>query len=86
MGFHANERQKARCPLYVSVVRSEQSGIYGIHCCQFAEGPDDRGSSLILRFDDMESLLDAKSIYCDDITGYPMCQLYRVWHDEVQTK
>ena len=86
MSFHSYQKSKAKCPMFVSMVKSDQSGIYGIHCGEiFPENSDDR-LSFILRFDDMESVLDAKAVFCDDVAGYPLCKLYRAWHDEAQTK
>lgn len=79
MSFHAEERRKAKCPLYKSVVKSEQSGIYGICCCEIFPENDKRGSSFILRFKDMESALNRKRIFCDSVLAYPMCKLYSTW-------
>ena len=77
MGFHAEEQKKAQCPLYKSMVRSEQSNIFGICCCEFQMKEDKHASSFILRFEDMEKALSAKRIYCDNVLTYPMCKLYR---------
>lgn len=81
MGFHAEERRKARCPLFIHMVKSDQADIFGINCCEFYEGPDDRGSSWILRFEDMAKTLNWKRVYCDNALAYPMCKLYRAWQE-----
>ena len=79
MSFHAEGRRKAKCPLYLSMARSEQSGIYGICCCKIFPENDSKGSSWILRFANMEKVLNWKRIYCDSTLAYPLRKLYRAW-------
>ena len=78
MSFYAEEKRKARCPLFLRVVRCDDPPVYGVNCCEFYSENDKRGSSFILRFEDMESALNRKRIFCDNALAYPMCKLYRV--------
>ena len=74
MGFYANQKAKAKCPLYEGIVKTKNNKITGIQCACMDLGHD---ASIIIRRHGFNDMMRHKRHYCDSIDGYHTCRCYQ---------
>lgn len=77
MGFSSYQNGRAKCPLYMHIVRSDQSEIYGVQCRDVVNRPGVSG--IVLKHQSLEALLAFKRLYCDDSHAHEACPYFKAW-------